>query len=153
MCLSLSITWFGHWWLLYPYHQPVINPILQEYHNDGPLILWTICNNIHRNNIAFVKLIKQRIRESILTHFSNDVSKYIINIKDNLCLITTTDGSSSEHNDLIIYIFRQFIKYLKTKLPNLTQTTLLKLIGDKMQILKHADQWKQVGNPEIMTLK
>ena len=30
---------------------------------------------------------------------------------------------------------------------------LLKLVDDKMQILKHADQWKEVENPDTMALK
>jgi hypothetical protein len=131
----------------------IINRIPQEYRNDGPLILWIICNNVHRNNVAFVETIKCNI----------------LHIKDNLRLITSTDGTTTEHNDLIIYLFQQLklspitlfkeavdklhIQYLEAKLPNLTPTLLLKLIDDKMQTLKHADQWKENENPAIMALK
>jgi hypothetical protein len=38
----------------------IINRIPQDFRNDGPLILWTICNNIHRNNVAFVETINRK---------------------------------------------------------------------------------------------
>jgi hypothetical protein len=66
----------------------IISRISQEYRNDGPLILWIICNNMHCNNIAFVESIKRRVRESTLSQFGDDVPKYILFIKDNLRLIT-----------------------------------------------------------------
>jgi hypothetical protein len=62
----------------------IINQVPQEYRNDGPLLLWIICNYIHRNNIAFVETIKRKIREATLSQFGDDVSKYVIHIKDNL---------------------------------------------------------------------
>jgi aromatic ring-opening dioxygenase LigB subunit len=73
----------------------VINHIPLEYRNDGPLLLWIICNNIHRNNIAFVKSIKCRIRESTLSQFGTDVPKYIQHIKDNIRLITTSGDTAT----------------------------------------------------------
>jgi hypothetical protein len=85
----------------------IINRIPQEYRNDGPLLLWTICNNIHRNNIAFIESIKRKIRESTLSQFNEDVPKYILHIKDNLRLITTSDNSLPNHTDLLIYLFAQ----------------------------------------------
>jgi len=33
----------------------ILNRIPQAYRNDGTYILWSLSNNIHRNNIAFVK--------------------------------------------------------------------------------------------------
>ncbi len=45
------------------------------------------------------------------------------------------------------------IKYLEAKLPGLTPDKLLKMVEDKMQILKHAGQWKLSDHPEIMALK
>jgi hypothetical protein len=83
----------------------IISRISQEYRNDGPLILWIICNNIHRNNIAFVESIKRRVRESTLSQFGDDVPKYILYIKDNLRLITTSDTDATLHNDLLVYLF------------------------------------------------
>jgi hypothetical protein len=38
----------------------IINRIPHDFRNDGPLILWTICNNIHRNNVAFIETIKTK---------------------------------------------------------------------------------------------
>ncbi len=40
--------------------------IEQDYHNDGPLLLWIICNNIHRNSIAFIETMKSKIRAANL---------------------------------------------------------------------------------------
>lgn len=147
----------------------IINRIPQEYRNDGPLLLWTICNNIHRNNIAFVESIKCKICDSTLSQFNGDISKYIFHTKDNLCLIMTSDASTPTHTDLLIYLFTQLqlckvplfkeavdarhIAYLEAKLPGLTPEKLLKMTDDKIQILKHADQWKESDVPDIMALK
>jgi hypothetical protein len=147
----------------------VINRIPQEFRNDGPLILWTICNNIHRNNVAFVETIKSKIRTAKLSHFSDDACKYIVHIKDNLRLITAATDNSNEHNDLIIHLLTQLstspikpfreamerlhVNYLEAKLPDLTPTKLLKLADDKTQILKHAGQWKDTETPAVMALK
>jgi hypothetical protein len=92
----------------------IIKRILQEYRNDAPLLLWIICNNIHKNNIAFVETMKCKIRDSTLLQFCNDVSKYITHIKDNLCLITSSDNGTIEHIDLLTYLFQQL------KLCNIT---------------------------------
>jgi hypothetical protein len=146
----------------------IINRLPQDYRNDGPLILWMICRNIHRNNIAFVETIKTKIRESNVSQFGGDICKYIIHIKDNLRLITTTD-TSSEHNDLLTHILLQLcaspikpfkeamqqlhINYLEAKLPNLTPLTLHKQADDKAQILKHAGQWTDTETPAVMALQ
>jgi hypothetical protein len=124
---------------------------------------------MHRNNIAFVESIKRKIRDSTLSQFGDDVSKYILNIKDNLQLITTSDANTPPHNDLLIYLFTQLrlwkvplfkeeinawrITYLEAKLPGINPEKLLKMVDDKIQILKHADQWKESDNPNIMALK
>jgi hypothetical protein len=83
----------------------VINRVPQEYRNDGPLLLWVICNNIHRNNVAFVESVERKIREATLSYFGDDVSKYILHIKDNLRLITTSVADWTPHNDLLVYLF------------------------------------------------
>jgi hypothetical protein len=147
----------------------IISRISQEYRNDGLLILWIICNNIHQNSIAFIESIKCRVRESTLSQFRDDVPKYILYIKDNLRLITTSDTGATPHNDLLVYLFAQLqlckvplfkeaidawhIAYLEAKLPTITPDMFLKMVDDKIQILKHADQWKESENPEIMALK
>jgi hypothetical protein len=76
----------------------IINRIPQDLHNQGPLILWTICNHIHRNNIAFIEMIKNKIWEVTLSHFGDDIDKYKMFINDNLHLITSV---FAEHYDLI----------------------------------------------------
>jgi hypothetical protein len=147
----------------------IINRVPQDYRNDGPLLLWIICNNIHRNNIAFVESIKRKIRDSTISQFGDDVPKYILHLKDNLRLITSSDNSNTQHNDLITYLFHQLqqcnvplfkeaidkwhIEYLEAKLPGLTPEKFLKMVDDKIQILKHADQWKESEHTEIMALK
>jgi hypothetical protein len=44
---------------------------------DGPLILFTMCQNIHLNHLAFVETIKSKIRSSSMADFNQDVSKYL----------------------------------------------------------------------------
>jgi hypothetical protein len=148
----------------------VIHRIPQEYRKDGVVILWTICNNIHRNNVAFFETIKGKIRESTLTSFNDDVSKYIMHVQDNLTLITASDDKyATEHNDLLIHLFNQLkqspvplfreaidkwhIKYLEAKMHDLTPIGLLKMADDKIQVLHHAGKWKIVEDPAIMALK
>jgi hypothetical protein len=85
----------------------ILQQIPESYCNDGPYILWTICNHIHqKNNIAFIETIKQRIRDTALEQFDNDVLKYIISIRDNLRLITFSTKKGS-HKDLLVYLFHQ----------------------------------------------
>jgi hypothetical protein len=137
--------------------------------NDGPLFLWTICNHIHCNNVAFVESIKHKIHSATLAMFSNDACVYIVHIKDNLCLITLNDSINTTHNDLLVHIFNQlasspikafsewiqklYFDYLEAKLPNLTPVTLLKDADNKAQVLKHAGQWKDTETPAIMALQ
>ena len=48
----------------------IINCIPQQYCNDSPFILWTICKNNHQNNVAFIESIKSKIRDSKRSHFA-----------------------------------------------------------------------------------
>lgn len=41
----------------------------------------------------------------MLLTFSEDITKYITYVCDNLCLITAADDSMSHHNNLLTYIF------------------------------------------------
>jgi hypothetical protein len=95
------------WSLTDDFCMTIINQLPTKLQNDGPLFLWTICNFIHRNNIAFVESVKQKIRLSTLLQVGNNVCKYIFHIKDNLCLITVNDSSPTNHNDLLIHVFTQ----------------------------------------------
>jgi hypothetical protein len=45
------------------------------------------------------------------------------------------------------------IAYLEAKLPQLHPEKLLKMADDKIQILKHAGQWKELDTPDIMALQ
>jgi hypothetical protein len=45
------------------------------------------------------------------------------------------------------------IEYLDAKLPGIAPEKLLKMVDDKIHILKHADQWRESDNPKIMALK
>jgi len=140
----------------------------EKYRNDGPYILWTICNHIHHNNIAFIETIKQRIHNTTLAQFDNNVLKYIMTIRDNLRLITTSSQKDT-HKDLLTYLFRQLtactiepfkqamqnwhVDYLEAKTPDLSPTSLLKKADTKVQILQHAGHWTPQTNPEVMALK
>lgn len=147
----------------------IIHRVNTAYQNDGVVILWTICNNVHRSNIAFTETIKATIRHMNLTDYDT-IDKYLIGIKDNLSLITPSDSADqTKHNDLIIYIFghlkqctvtpfKQYIsrlqvQYLEASLPDLTPTKLLQLAEDKIQILHHADQWAKYEDPAIMAMQ
>jgi hypothetical protein len=147
----------------------IVNRIPTALRNDGPLFLWTICNHIHRNNVAFVESIKHKVRSATIATFANDPCAYILHIKDNLWLITVNENTASEHNDLLVHIFNQltsapikpfqewaqklYINYLEAKLPDLTPSTLLKDADDKAQVLKHAGQWKDTDSPAVMALQ
>jgi len=147
----------------------IIHRIDSSYRNDGVVILWTICHNVHRSNIAFTETIKAKIRGMNLMDYDT-IDKYLISIKDNLRLITTSDTSNkTKHNDLIIYIFnhlkqctvtpfKQYIsrlqvQYLEASLPDLTPVSLLQMAEDKIQVLRHADQWVKHEDPSLMALQ
>ncbi len=65
----------------------IIGRIDQTLWNDGPLLLWTICQNIYRNNIALIENIKAKLRSASLSQFGDDAQKYLTFCRDNLCLI------------------------------------------------------------------
>jgi hypothetical protein len=77
--------------------------------------------------------------------------------------------NTTTHNDLLVYLFAQLqlckvplfkeaidawhIAYLEAKPPGINPESLLKMADDKIQILKHADQWKESETTDIMALK
>jgi hypothetical protein len=138
--------------------------------NDGTFLLWSISNNIHRNNIAFTEHNHEKISLATLSQFNNDVTKYIIFIKDNLRMINSPGSSNSMHNGLIAYILRQLkeshiymfqryvrelhIDFQEAKLSSITVDKLLLNIEDKIRILKHAGEWSEADatQPSAMAL-
>lgn len=79
----------------------------QNYSSDGPLLLFTMCNHIHRNHLAFVESIKNKIRLSTIAELRQDVSSFLWFFQNNLRLITSTGASNTANNDLIPHILLQ----------------------------------------------
>jgi len=63
--------------------------------------------------MAFKETIKQKIREAALTQFGDDVIKYLIYVKNNLCLITSSMQAANTHGDLLTYLFQQLESRLR----------------------------------------
>jgi hypothetical protein len=72
-----------------------------EYCSDGPLLLITMCQHTHRNHLAFLESIKNKIHLATLAEYDNDVPKFLRFLNDNLKLISSTGALADEHNDLI----------------------------------------------------
>jgi hypothetical protein len=84
-------------------------------HKGGVLLLWTLCHDIHRNNITFVYNIKVTIQTTTFLQCDKDIEKYIAQTQDNLALFTSTDMSQDQHLDLIHPLFE---KLLQCTVPN-----------------------------------
>ncbi len=56
----------------------VFNQTPQDFHNDGPLIIWSTCNNMQQNNITIVEVTKTKNPEAILAQVNDDIEKYFI---------------------------------------------------------------------------
>jgi len=78
-----------------------------KYCADGPLLLFTLCQNIHRNHLAFVESVKTKIQSSTLQQHNNDVPVYLRFLNDNIKLIASTGANDTTHNDLIPHILNQ----------------------------------------------
>jgi hypothetical protein len=142
----------------------IINCISLAYQNDGTYILWLLSNNIHHNNVAFIKHIREKVMVATLDQFQHDVEKYIIYIKNNLRMITPTSTTAEQHSDLITYIMHQLkhtknstfqhyiqdvhIQYQEAKLPRYTPTKLLLDIEEKIRVLKHTEVWDISEQPD-----
>lgn len=61
----------------------------QKYSSDGPLLLVTMCNHVHRNHLAFVESVKHKLRTTTLQDHNNDVPKYLQFLQDNTHLQVT----------------------------------------------------------------
>jgi hypothetical protein len=136
----------------------LLNRIPTLYRNDGTYILWTLTNNIYRNNIAFVESIREKIVTTTVSHHDNNIEKYLIYIKNQLRMITTKPTAARQHRGLITYILRQlkttanpiFLRYVQDlhvsyqegKLPEYTPTKLIIDVEDKIRVLTHAEVWE-----------
>jgi len=135
----------------------LIHKVPTALHNNGTYLLWSVSHNIHHNNIAFHEHIREKICTATILEHDNDITKYIITIKNYLKMITPLSGSTSAENGLLTYILRQlklcnahlFQEYIHTlhvafqegKHSNMTPTSLLSKVEDKIRALKHASEW------------
>jgi hypothetical protein len=138
------------------------------YSTDGPTLLFTMCFHIHRNHIAFVESIKNKIRLSTLSEFKNDVPSFLRFLQDNLRLITSTGATDNTNNDLIPHIllqlrtttiplFQQSVlkwqrKYMENSLP-LTAPSLVSMADEECQVLKHSNQWVETIDPSVAAMQ
>jgi len=142
------------------FHTTLINGVPPSYHNDGTYLLWAIGNHVHRNNVAFIKHIHEQIINTTLAQCNNDISKYIIGIKNRLWMITSPTGfSQSSHGGLILYILCQLktspiplfqdsiqklhIKYQENTLKHDDPMTLLTDIEECIRVLPHTKEWTE----------
>jgi hypothetical protein len=139
-----------------------------EFCSDGPLLLHVMCQHIHRNHLAFVESIKNKIWQASLQEYGNDVPKYLRFLTENLRLISSTGASEAAHNDLIphlllqlrgtsIPMFQQTIlkwqrEFFKGSL-SLTPTKLISDADQECRILQHAGQWVETIDPSVMAMQ
>jgi hypothetical protein len=133
--------------------------------NDGTYLQWSLSHNIHQNNVSFTEHISEKIRLATLSQFNNDVTNYIVFIKDNLCMIINPAVPTTEHIGLItyilwqlkdsaIYMFQKYVwelhvDYQEAKLGDITITKLILHIEDKIHVLKHAGGWIETNNAQL----
>jgi hypothetical protein len=139
-----------------------------DYSTDGPLLLFTMCNHIHRNHLAFVESIKNKIRLATLGEFKNNVQEFLRFLQDNLRLITSTGEDTTAHTDLVphillqlrtttIPVFQQSVltwqrEYMENKLK-LSPSSLVTLADQECQVLKHANQWVETIDPSVAAMQ
>jgi hypothetical protein len=146
----------------------VFSRIDSKYCTDGPLILFTICQHLHRNHLAFVESIKTKIRAKTLMEFNNDVPNYLRFLSDHLKLISSTGSGDGDHNDLIqhilmqlrgttILLFQQSVlkwqrDYYEQNLT-LTSISLVQKADQEVCILQHAGQWVETIDPSVTAMQ
>jgi hypothetical protein len=137
------------------------------YCSDGPLLLDTMRQHKHRNHLAFVETIKNKICMATLADFKNDIPLYLRFLSNNLKLITSTGTADSEHKDLIPHLFLQLrattipvfqqsvLKWQRDYLENTLPLTPLSLVlkaNQECQILTHSGQWVETIDPSIVVM-
>jgi hypothetical protein len=99
-----------------------------------------------------------------LIDHGNDIEKYLIYIKNNLCMITSSSATKQNHSGLITYILHQLkqttiaaflhyiqdlhIEYQEGELPKYTPLKLIQDVEDKIRVLKHAEVRDAASHPE-----
>jgi hypothetical protein len=146
----------------------IFSRIDQTYSMDGPLLFITMCQHIHRNHLAFVESIKNKIRLSTLAEHKNDVPAYLQFLQRNLRVITSTGDADTLHNDLLPHIFMQLrsttipifqqkvLEWQQNYMENKLQTSpfkLVKMADDECQILKHSLQWVETIDPSVVVMQ
>jgi hypothetical protein len=130
-------------------------------------LLFTMCQHIHRNHLAFLESLKTKVWSSTLAGFQYDVPKYRF-LGDNMKLISSTGGDDNAHNDLIphmllqlrttnIPLFQQSAlkwqrDYFEASL-NLAAQALITKADQECQILQHAGQWIETIDPAVTALQ
>jgi hypothetical protein len=148
----------------------LIHRVPSNLRNDGTYLLWSVCHNIHRNNIAFHENIRNKTRHATLSTHDNDIDRYIIAIKNYLKMITPLSGSTSAETGLLTYILQQLklcpvplfqdyirqihVAFQEGEHSDMTPTSLLHKVEDKIRALKHASEWttSEQQTPSAMAL-
>ncbi len=73
----------------------IINCISLAYHNDGTYILWLISNSIHQNNVEHIR---EKVKLTMLNQFQHDIEKYIIYVKNNIHMTSSTSNTVGQHS-------------------------------------------------------
>jgi hypothetical protein len=90
------------------FHLVMINYIPHSLHSDGTYMLWAFGNHIHRNNVAFLEHVREQIITATLANYGNDILKYIMAMKNRLCMISSPiPNNHVPQSGLVIYILRQ----------------------------------------------
>ena len=136
--------------------------------NDGQLLLWLLCQDIHHNSISYETDIKNQIRTcSMAADHNNDPQEFVTHLK-NLCQLIMKDDNDKTHNDLVEPILRALqlspfekfneaveeweIDYFGDMLT-LTPATLLHKADKKLQVLRNAKKLQIKPNTELMALR
>jgi len=129
---------------------------------DGPLLLHNMCHHIHRNHIAFMESMKDKIRTTTITKHQDDMAALLCFLQNNLYLISSTGATDTSNNDLLPHILNQLgrsktplfqqailkwhCKYMEGKL-SLTPMQLVQMADEESQILWHSNQWVETIDP------
>ena len=134
---------------------------------DGLLLYMIMCNHVHRNHLAFVKSIKNKICTKALANHGYDISTYIQFLQDNLRVIISTGDTDIVHNDLLPHIFLQLwntmipiflqkvlewqCSNMENKLP-IYPSKLATMVEEVCQILKCSNQCVETIDPSVVAM-